>query len=76
MTTVTAERQELYQVIDTLPDDRLVIALDFMKGLRDECPNDETAAVIADALAGNVNSARTRQDFFDAMHRDNGDEED
>ena len=34
MTTQTAERQELHRVIDMLPDDSVVTALDFIKSLR------------------------------------------
>ena len=39
MTTQTAERKELQQVIDTLPDDRVVAALDLIMELR--LPNDD-----------------------------------
>jgi hypothetical protein len=35
MTTATAERQELYRVIDELPDDQLVAALGLLRGLED-----------------------------------------
>ena len=35
MTTATAERKELYRVIDELPDDRLVAALSLLRGLED-----------------------------------------
>jgi hypothetical protein len=70
MTTVTAERQKLRQAIDALPEDRLTIVLDFVDDLRNEEPNAETAAVIADAFAGHVDKGRTRQDFFDAMHEE------
>ena len=34
MFTQTVERRELHQVIDMLPDDRVIAALDFLKGLR------------------------------------------
>ena len=34
MTTQTAERQELYKMIDTLPDDSVVTMLDFIMRLR------------------------------------------
>ena len=34
MQTQTAERQELQRVIDTLPDDRVIAALDLLRGLR------------------------------------------
>jgi glutamate-1-semialdehyde aminotransferase len=74
MTTTTAERRELHQAIDSLADDRIVVALDFVRSLHDEQPNTETAAVIADAFAGNVGRARTRKEFFEAMHRDDTDE--
>lgn len=33
MTTATAERQELQRVIDALPDDRLIVALDLLRDL-------------------------------------------
>ena len=34
MQTQTAERQELQRVVDTLPDDRVIAALDLLRGLR------------------------------------------
>ena len=52
MTTQTAERQELYKMIDTLPDDSVIVTLDFVKNLRDEQPNAETRAAIAELRAG------------------------
>ena len=63
MHTQTAERQELQRVIDMLPDDRLVAAIDLIMGLQrlndDEdyypphIPNAETAAAIREGRAGN-----------------------
>ena len=41
MFTQTAERRELHQVIDTLPDDGVIAMLDFSKRLRPH--NGETA---------------------------------
>ena len=52
MTTQTAERQELHQVIDTLPDDRVVVMLDFAKNLHSEIPNAETREAMAELRAG------------------------
>jgi hypothetical protein len=75
MTTAIAERRELHQVIDTLADDRLMVALDFVKNLCDGQPNAKTAAVIADAFSGNVGRARTRQEFFNAMHQNDSNED-
>jgi hypothetical protein len=40
MTTATAERTELYRVIDTLPDDSVVAMLGFLKSLR-QLPEDD-----------------------------------
>jgi hypothetical protein len=70
MMTTTAERRELRQAIDALPEDSLIVVLDFLKDLRSEEPNAKTAAVIADAFAGHVGKGRTRQDFFNAMHEE------
>ena len=62
MTTQMAERQELQRVIDTLPDDRVVAALDLIRRLRrpnddddylPHIPNAETAAAIREGRAGN-----------------------
>jgi nicotinic acid mononucleotide adenylyltransferase len=52
LTTQTAERQELQRVIDTLPDDRVIVTLDFVNNLRDEQPNAETRAAMAELRAG------------------------
>ena len=60
MLTQTAERRELHRVIDTLPDDGIIVALDLIKGLRrsggvdlPHIPNAETAAAIREGRAGN-----------------------
>ena len=39
MTTQTAERQKLYKMIDTLPDDSVIAAIDLIMELRR--PNDD-----------------------------------
>jgi hypothetical protein len=52
MTTATVERKELYRVIEALPDDRLVVALDFVNSLREDQPNAETVAAIEELRAG------------------------
>ena len=52
MTTQTAERQALHRVIDALPDDRVIVTLDFVNNLRDEQPNAETRAAMAELRAG------------------------
>jgi hypothetical protein len=44
MTTQTVARRELYQVIDALPEDRLVMALDFLRDLRNKQPSVGTSA--------------------------------
>ena len=53
MLTQTLERQELRQVIDTLPDDSVMVTLDFIRNLRNEQPNAETREAIAELRAGN-----------------------
>ena len=52
MLTQTLERQELRRVIDTLPDDRVIVTLDFIRNLRNEQPNAETREAIAELRAG------------------------
>ena len=52
MLTQIAERQELLQVISTMPDDRVVVMLDFAKNLRSEIPNAETREAMAELRAG------------------------
>jgi hypothetical protein len=41
MTTATAERTELYRVIDTLPDDSVIAMLGFLKSLRQPPEDDD-----------------------------------
>ena len=50
MSTVTAERQELYRLVESLPDDKVGVALVAIE----EClePNEETIAAMEDVLAG------------------------
>lgn len=52
MHTKTAERQELYRVIDTLPDDSITHMLEFIRSLRNGFPphtlNAETVAAMAE----------------------------
>ena len=52
MLTQTPERQELQQMIDTWPDDRVGVMLDFAKILNSEIPNAETREAIAALRAG------------------------
>ena len=61
MLTQTAERKELYEAIDTLPDDSVLMTLNFIKNLHlnDDCdgygphiPNAETRAAMAELRAG------------------------
>jgi hypothetical protein len=70
--TVTTERQEIIQIIDTLSDDAIGKLAPYVAFLRyeDETPNAETAAVISSALSTNARNGKTRQEFFDAMHSD------
>ncbi|GHV54398.1 hypothetical protein FACS1894216_14330 [Synergistales bacterium] len=77
MITQTVERQNLHRIIDTLPEEQIPAALDLIKDFYggDETPNAETAAIIANAFAGDVSHARTRQGFFDAMHQSGNDED-
>ena len=60
MLTHTTERQELYRIIDTLPDDGVAAALELIRELRQSndgylphIPNAETAAAIREGRAGN-----------------------
>ena len=50
MTTAIAERQELYRLVDSLPDDKVGVALVAIE----EClePNEETIAAMEDVIAG------------------------
>ena len=79
MSTQTAERRELHQVIDTLPDDSVTAVLGLIRGLRHDTddgylphmPNAETAAAIREGRAGKVKSAATLEEFFAEMQKDN-----
>ena len=60
MITQTAERQELYEMIDTLPDDSVIAMRDLIRSLRPSTddgylphiPNAATAAAIREGRAG------------------------
>jgi hypothetical protein len=65
--TVTAERQELYRMIDALSDDRVVVALDFVRGISDETPNAETIAAIVEARAG-LDEPTTLEEILSECH--------
>ena len=86
MTTQMAERQELQRVIDTLPDDSVVIMLDFARNLRTRMetidiedgflphiPNAETAAAIREGRAGNVKSFSSVDALLADLRNDNDD---
>ena len=52
MNTQTAERKELQRVIDALPDDGVIVTLDFARSLCNGQPNAETRAAMAELRAG------------------------
>ena len=62
MITHTAERQELYKMIDALPDDSVIAMRDLIRSLRPgaddgylpHIPNAETVAAIEEGRAGKV----------------------
>ena len=64
----TAERQELQQAIDALPEDSVMVTLDFVKSLHNEQPNEETAAAIEECRARRGKRASSIEEFFEAMH--------
>jgi hypothetical protein len=68
MPTHTVERQELLQAIETLPDDSVIVTLDFVRSLRNEQPNAETAAAIEECRARRGKRASNIEEFFEAMH--------
>ena len=77
MQTQTAERQELLQTINALPDDSVIAMLNLIKSLQvnddgfpPHIPNAETAAAIREGRAGKVKSAKTIEEFFAEMHKD------
>ena len=53
MTTHTAERQELYKMIDTLPDDSVIAMRDFIRSL---LPNAETTEWVDPIETGTWNA--------------------
>ena len=81
MNTQTAERQELYKMIDALPDDSVIAMRDLIRSLRPSTddgylphiPNAETAAAIREGRAGKVESAKTLEEFYTAMREDDED---
>jgi hypothetical protein len=74
--TVTIERQELHQAADTLSDAAILKLAPYAAFLRyeDKTPNADTVAALRDAENGHTYTALTRQEFFDAMHSDDDDE--
>ena len=70
MLTQTAERRELRQVIDLLPDDSITVTLDFVKSLRSEQPNAETIAAIEECRARRGKRASNIEEFFNAVDSD------
>ena len=79
MPTQTAERQELYKVIDALPDDSVSAVLGLVRSLRlnaemqdddlsHHIPNAETAAAIEECRSRRGKRASSIGDFFEAMH--------
>ena len=68
MPTQTAERQELRQAIEALPEDSVKVMLDFVRSLNNEQPNAETAAAIEECRARRGKRASNIGEFFEAMH--------
>jgi len=68
MPTHTAERLELQREIDALSDDRVIVTLDFIRGLNNEQPNAETVAAIEECRARRGKRASNIEEFFEAMH--------
>ena len=53
MTTLTVARQELLDVVGSIPENRVIVALDFIKNLRDETTvNAESQAAITELREG------------------------
>ena len=50
MTTSTAERQELYRLVESLPDDKVRAAIIAIEEALE--PNEETIAAMEDVIAG------------------------
>ena len=86
MTTRTAERQELYKMIDTLPDDSVAAMLDFARslsthmetidtedGFLPHIPNAKTAAAIREGRAGKVKSFHSIDELLADLRNDNDD---
>jgi len=68
MLAQTAERQELLRVVQGLEQEEIIVTLDFLKNLRDEIPNAETQAAMAELRAGRGRRASNIGEFFEAMH--------
>jgi hypothetical protein len=77
MTTQTAERKELHQVIDALPDHSVMAMLEFVKSLR---PNVEAALTGIEATRAAIAEIRAgrgkRFDSIDALMADLHNDED
>jgi len=54
MTTTTVEREELHQIIQNMPNEKISEALSLIRDFCDEehVPNEETIKILKDSLAG------------------------
>ena len=68
MPTITIEREELQQIVENLPDEKVSEALLLIRDFCDEGhePNEETAAVLADSEAG-CNMSRIYDDIEEML---------
>jgi len=68
MAAQTVERLELQRVIDGLEQEKVIVTLDFLRTMRDETPNAETQAAMAELRARRGRRASNIGEFFEAMH--------
>ena len=78
MLTQTAERQELQRMIEKLPDDRIPITLDFIKGILPHAeaddghlphiPNTETLEVLKEVESGDLLSFGAKEKLFEYLN--------
>jgi hypothetical protein len=74
MATQTAERKELYRIIDEMPDDGVVVALDFVRNMCDETPSAKTIAAIEEAESGDLRSFDSIESLMSDLNSDDTDD--
>jgi predicted transcriptional regulator len=69
MTTITLAREELLQTLQSLPDDRVMVALDLIRALQDEDDEPLTEDELAQLAASEADIAAGRMYTLEEVER-------